>query len=205
MKIGILGGSFDPIHKAHVYMAQCAKDAYELDEVWLIPAGHSPNKDENKMRSAEDRLAMTVLAAESLEGICACDIEVISEERSYTYRTLEKLTESYPEHEFYFIMGGDSLDYFDKWYHPEIIASLAVILVIVRKDFPVADMEAKIEKLQKLFPCDIRLASCPQYDLSSTMIRNNIEDRDFCLKHLDEKVYNYIIEHHLYGLGEQPL
>ena len=202
MKIGILGGSFDPIHKAHIYMAKAARKAMQLDQVWLIPAGHSPNKDEGRMTSAADRLEMVRIAVSGDDSLWACDEEVVSQERSYTYRTLEKLTAAYPMHEFYFIMGGDSLDYFDSWKHPEIIAQLSVILVLVREDFEEEAMQEKIRQMQSLFPCDIRLIPAPRYDLSSTEIRRRIREEDFCRKHLPEGVYAYIREHGLYAINK---
>ena len=198
MKIGLLGGSFDPIHNGHIYMARSAREAYGLDQVWLIPAGHSPNKDESKMRSPEDRLAMTELAAEEEEWLLACDYEVRKEGTSYTYLTLSDFCRLYPQHDFYYIMGGDSLDYFESWRHPEIIAACAVILVVVREGFDPEAMQEKIRQLQALFPCDIRLVPCPKFDISSTLIRSRIHDREFCMDMLNEKVYDYIQEHQLY-------
>ena len=129
MKIGILGGSFDPIHNGHLHMAKCAYEQYALDEVWLIPNGHAPHKDETQMADATHRLNMCRLVAEKYDFIQVNDIEILSEESSYTYLTLQKLTNRYPEHEFYFIMGADSLDYFDKWRNPQIIALLCKIFI----------------------------------------------------------------------------
>lgn len=167
MKIGILGGSFDPIHNGHLHMAVKAHEEYELDEVWLIPAGHSPNKDEGKMTKAKDRLAMCRLAAAFYPFLKVSDIEMISEERSYTYRTIQKLKESYPDDEWYFIMGADSLDYFDQWRHPEIICSLAHILVVNRDEFQDEDLKKKIVAIRLLFPADIQIVHCEKYPISS--------------------------------------
>ena len=129
MKVGILGGSFDPIHNGHIHMAVSAYQTFGLDQVWLIPAGHSPNKDEEKMTSGEYRYEMCQIATKTDNKLYVSRMELDCPERSYTYRTLEKLVEQYPENEFYFIMGGDSLDYLETWKHPEIITALAIILV----------------------------------------------------------------------------
>ena len=110
MKIGILGGSFDPIHNGHIHMALAACDKFALDQLWLIPAGHSPNKDEKSMTDANHRYHMCELAAKVDHRLRVSRVEIDSEERSYTYRTLQKITEEHPENRFYFIMGGDSLD-----------------------------------------------------------------------------------------------
>ena len=171
MNIGILGGSFDPIHNGHLHMAKCAYESYALDQVWLIPAGHSPNKDEHGMTDAKDRFQMCKLAAQPYPWMTVSRLELDSAERSYTYRTMEKLSEQYPMHRFFFIMGGDSLDYFESWMKPEIIAQTAIILVMVRENFPKQQMEEKIAHIKKQFWADIRLLKCDRMDVSSTQVR----------------------------------
>lgn len=135
MKTGIFGGAFDPIHKGHIYMAQKAMEEYSLDRILLVPSGHSPNKIENAMTAFSHRYNMCKLASEAVPGIEVSDIEIKDESTSYTYVTLQKLKALYPEDELYFIMGGDSLDYFELWMKPEIIAQTAIILVMVREIF----------------------------------------------------------------------
>lgn len=163
MNIGILGGSFDPIHNGHLHMAKCAYESYALDQVWLIPAGHSPNKDEHGMTDAKDRFQMCKLAAQPYPWMTVSRLELDSAERSYTYRTMEKVSEQFPMHRFFFIMGGDSLDYFEQWKQPERIAKLATILVIPRDLFTIAALEKKIRLLQEQFPCDIRIVPCERF------------------------------------------
>ena len=194
MKIGILGGSFDPIHNGHLNMALKSYEQYHLDEVWLIPNGNAPHKDSDKMADAADRLAMCELVAKEYPFLKTCDIEIISEEYSYTYITVTKLQEMYPEHEFYFIMGADSLDYFEKWRKPEIIASICKILVINRDEFSEEDMAEKIRRINAIFPADIQIVHCPKVDVSSTELRYKL-DKSAVLP----SVYEYICEHDLYG------
>lgn len=198
MKIGILGGSFDPIHYGHLHMAKCAYEAYALDQVWLIPAGHSPNKDEEKMTAADDRYEMCLLASMPYPWLSVCRIELDSAERSYTYRTMEKLTKQYPQHEFFFIMGGDSLDYFEKWRHPELIARLSTILVIPRDQFTIEPLQKKIYELKKCFPCEIHLVKCERFLVSSTEIRDSLKKNEMPEQVLPEAVVTYIRNHHLY-------
>ena len=194
MKIGILGGSFDPIHNGHLNMALKSYEQYDLDEVWLIPNGNAPHKDSDKMADAMDRLAMCELVAAEYPFLKTCDIEIVSEEYSYTYITVTKLQELYPEHEFFFIMGADSLDYFDKWRKPEIIASVCKILVINRDEFSEADMAEKIRRINDIFPANIQIVHCPKVDVSSTELRAKLDKAD-----LLPAVYEYICEHDLYG------
>lgn len=194
MKIGILGGSFDPIHNGHLNMALKSYEQYNLDEIWLIPNGNAPHKDADKMADATHRLAMCRLVAKEYPFIKTNDIEIISEEYSYTYITVMKLKEQYPEHEFYFIMGADSLDYFEKWRKPEIIASVCKILVVNRDDFSIQDLETKIKRINELFPAEIHLVHCPKVDVSSTELRHKL-DKDDVLP----DVYKYICDNDLYG------
>ena len=197
-KVGILGGSFDPIHNGHLAIAESARKDYALDEIWFIPAGHSPNKEEARMTPAEERLKMTELAVRDYDNFKVSDMEVCSKETSYTYRTLERLTAEYPETEFYFIMGADSLDYFDKWYHAERICQCAVILVAVRDEFSKANMKAKIAEIQQLFPADIRILSIGKVEVSSHEIREQIAEGRDVPAQIPHAVSEYIRETGLY-------
>jgi len=194
MKIGILGGSFDPIHNGHLNMALKSYEQYDLDEVWLIPNGNAPHKSADKMTDASHRMAMCQLVADEYSFLKTCDIEITSSEYSYTYITVTKLKEMYPEHEFYFIMGADSLDYFDRWRKPEIISSVCKILVINRDEFSEADMAEKIAKINAIFPADISIVHCPKIDISSTELRNKLDKNDML-----PAVYEYICQNDLYG------
>lgn len=194
MKIGILGGSFDPIHNGHLNMALQSYQQYDLDEVWFIPNGNAPHKDAEKMADATHRLAMCQLVTEEYPFFKTCDIEILSEEYSYTYLTMTKLKEQYPQHEFYFIMGADSLNYFEKWRKPDVIASCCVILVINRDDFSETDLKEKIKKINTFFPADIRIVHCPKIDVSSTELREALNPEDVL-----PSVYQYICANDLYG------
>jgi nicotinate-nucleotide adenylyltransferase len=197
MKVGILGGSFDPIHNGHLHMAVCAHQAVPLDQVWLMPAGHSPNKDESRMTDSRHRLRMCELASEPYDWLSVSSLEIDALEKSYTYRTFEKLHEQYPQHQFFFIMGGDSFGYFDQWKHPEIIASYCTILVIPRDQFSVEFLTQKEIELKKLFPCRVSILSCERYPASSTQIRQQLHLGNVT-EHIPAKVFAYIQQNHLY-------
>ena len=186
MNIGILGGSFDPIHNGHLHMAKCAYESYALDQVWLIPAGHSPNKDEHGMTDAKDRFQMCKLAAQPYPWMTVSRLELDSAERSYTYRTMEKLSEQFPMHRFFFIMGGDSLDYFEQWKQPERIAKLATILVIPRDLFTIAALEKKIRISQGNCSCNKRIffssAAMVKRSLGITRIVASLAIRSVCCR-----------------------
>lgn len=198
MKIGILGGSFDPIHYGHLYMAEQSYKEYNLDEIWLIPAGHSPNKNEDHMTSQKHRYKMCKLAAEDYPYINVSDYEINQMSTTYTYLTLQAMVRQFPQHDFYFIMGGDSLDYFEDWAHPEIISSLCTILAVVREGFDHQAMQHKKHYLESMFPCNIEFVHCSQMDISSTQIRQNFYHDANIQKYIPAKVVDYIIQHKLY-------
>lgn len=197
-KVGILGGSFDPIHNGHLAIAQCAYKEFSLDEIWLIPAGHSPNKNEKNMTAAKLRLQMTKLAAEEYSDFFVSDFEVNSEETSYTYRTLEYFKRNYPEIQFFFIMGADSLDYLEQWANPEIICQCAVILVAVRDDFDLQKIQKKISEIQKSFSADIQILHEEKLDISSSDIREKLARCEDVSKDIPKPVLQFIEEHNLY-------
>lgn len=197
-KIGILGGSFDPIHKGHLNIAESAYREFALDEVWFIPAGHSPNKDEGQMTPVAARVDMTELAIAPYAYFKLSRIEVDAEGTSYTYRTLTRLKEQYPDTQFYFIMGADSLDYFDQWRHPEIICEKAIILTAVRDDMDITRIEAKIAVIQALFPAEIYPIRQGRTAVSSTQLREMLKAGEKSPM-LPDAVFDYIREQHLYG------
>lgn len=199
-KIGILGGSFDPIHQGHLNIAEQARIEFDLDEVWFIPAGHSPNKNEANMTSAECRTEMVGLAIAAYPHFKLSRIEVDAQETSYTYLTMSKLKEQYPDIQFYFIMGADSLDYFEKWCHPEIICQKAILLTAVRDDMDIAQIEEKITSLKAMFEAEIYPINGGRTDISSTELRDQIRLQKNRSDLLPESVWNYINANHLYSV-----
>ena len=202
-KIGIFGGSFDPVHNGHLAIAEAAYREFHLDEVWFIPAGHSPNKDERRMTSPEDRAQMAALAIEPYPYFKLSRIEIDASGTSYTYLTLTRLKEQHPDTIFYFIMGADSLDYFETWRHPEIICEKAVVLVAVREQWDRKTVEEKIEQIKTLFQAQIYPLSCPRFDAASRDIRKAISEGHDVEALIPEKVAEYIRKHEIYAFGEQ--
>lgn len=198
MKIGILGGSFDPIHNGHLHMAKEALREYQLDEIWLMPAGHSPNKNEANMTPANIRKEMCILACRKEANIKVCSLEIDADETSYTYLTLQKLSARYPMHQFFFLMGADSLAYFEQWVHPEIISELAILLVMNRNEYSLNELEKMANNINRIFPCDIRFVHCSKYKISSSEIRNMIKSGRDVSFYLSQAVTDYIKRNHLY-------
>ena len=198
-KLGILGGSFDPIHRGHLNIAQRAYEQFGLDGVWFIPAGHSPNKNEKEMTPADMRAEMVALAIQDIPHFSLSTMEIDSPEVSYTYLTLTRLKERYPDVTLYFIMGADSLDYFEQWYHPEIICQKAVLLTAVRDDLDMAAVRQKIAHVKRLFPAEIYPIAGAKTDISSSFLREAVSKSMAAEGMLPKKVEEYIRMHHLYG------
>ena len=132
-KIGIMGGTFDPIHNGHLLLGEQAYEEYGLDQIWYMPSGQPPHKKDHNVTAGRIRLDMTRLAMEGHEGFTCSDFEVMRSGNTYTSQTLEMLHGLYPGHTFYFIIGADSLYEIEHWHEPEKVLAQAVILAAVRE------------------------------------------------------------------------
>lgn len=199
VRIGIIGGTFDPIHFGHLMIAENAALQYDLEQVIFIPTGLSPHKDDDRIVDANQRVNMLILAIRDNPRFQLSTMEIVSKETSYTYRTLEILHENHPDWELYFILGADSLDYLDKWYKPEIIFARAHVLAAVRDDMNMEQMQEKAEKLRRQFDANISLISTPNVSISSHNIRDRIHEGQSIKYLVPEDVRQYIEEHKLYS------
>ncbi len=126
-KVGIMGGTFDPIHNGHLLLGEEAYRQFALDEVVFMPTGIPPHKAGKKIADAADRKRMVELAVANTAYFSCSDMELMRHRTTYTAETLTLLKEKNPDTEYYYIVGADSLDQMDGWYHPEIIFQKAVI------------------------------------------------------------------------------
>lgn len=200
MKIGIMGGTFDPIHNAHLMLAEYAYQEYGLDEVWFLPNGNPPHKQNQKdrtdaaLRAEMVRLAIAGNAAFRLE-----EYECRRKEISYSYQTMEHFNSIYPEHHFYFIIGADSLFSMESWVHPERLLRTCTILAACRDSSSYFDrMKDKIRELNQKFRADIRLLLTPVVKTASQDLRLRYRSGESIVADVPEKVGEYIISHHLY-------
>lgn len=197
-KVGIMGGTFDPIHIAHLMLAQQACAQFGLDEVLFMPCAQPPHKDKDRISSADHRRAMTELAVKGNEKFVFSDLEIQRTGTTYTSDTLEELHQKYSDTIFYFIMGADSLFAVDSWYKPEAIFKHAVILVGNRLDIPENEMEEQIKYLKDRFGGQIFLIDMPDIAISSREVRKRIKDGLPIRYYVPESVYEYIMKHKLY-------
>ncbi len=187
-RVGLFGGSFNPIHLGHLIMAEQAREQLNLDRVLIAPAGQPPHKSGQDLASIPDRMAMIELAIASNDGLVCSDLDIGGAEPSFTWRLLERLRELYPAAELWFIMGGDSLSEFDTWARPERILELASIAVVERPGYVVeSDRLASVEVVE-----------APLCEISSTGIRARIKDRATVRYLVPDQVRAYIDDNTLY-------
>ncbi len=161
-RIGLMGGSFDPVHLGHIHLATLAKDALGLDEVRFIPCCVSPHKQGTAPMSGEDRLELLQLATEDLPWAVVDGFELRSEGPNYSYLTAQEMARRFPESRLFWIMGGDQWDALPRWKHPEILAELLEFVVLPRGPAPLAREGYRMHVVEG------------DHEASSTMIRQDM-------------------------------
>lgn len=131
-KIGVFGGSFDPVHEGHIHLANLARTSAELDEVWFLPCHISPHKKATPPTPGETRLKWLEIALSDIPWAKIEPMELRSESPSYSWRTMQILAETHPGNEWFWIMGGDQWTALHTWSNPEILAELASFIVLAR-------------------------------------------------------------------------
>lgn len=186
-RIGILGGTFDPIHKQHLKIAKTAYEKLKLDEVWVLPTKRNPLKDVVSA-TTEQRITMIKLTIKNFSWLKLNEYELKSKNKvSYSIDTVRYLTKTYPDVEFFFIIGSDNLLTLDKWEGINELSTLVKIIVVNRPHFP------KSLKMMKKYHCQ-NLAVHPANDISSSKIRTGET-----INLLEPKVNDYINENLIYA------
>lgn len=196
-KIGIFGGSFNPVHNGHVNLAKNYLKTLSLDLLLIIPTNIPPHKENKNMAPAQDRLNMLSLAFDGIDSVVVSDIELKSEGKNYTILTLEKLTKIYPDAEFYLIVGGDMFLSFETWRDYKKILSICTVCAAPRKVDEVARLTAYVQKIDPKNENTIIL-DLPVVDVSSTQVRECILNNGDFKNLVSEKVFDYIIQKELY-------
>lgn len=198
MKLGVLGGTFDPVHRGHVMMAEEARDRLALDEVLLVPAGRSLTHQPDEIAPDEHRLAMLRLAIDDLPRIKVSTIEIDRPGPSYTVDTLTELLKIYGESTaVYFILGWDSLIQLPRWHEPARIIELCRLVAIPRPGCPRPDIGALEAALPGISRRLIFLER-PQVDISASSIRGRVIRGEPITDLVPEKVAECIRENRLY-------
>lgn len=201
-RVGIMGGTFNPIHIGHLIIAEAAYEAYDLDEVLFVPSGVSYMKDQSEILDAKKRVHMTGLAIEDNPHFALSTIEIDRDGNSYSYETLETLRKQNPNTEYFFLVGSDTLFALETWKHPEILLPSCTILVAVRNGVPMEKMQEHAKYLEEKFGGSIQLLTTPNIEISATDIRNRIAANRNVKYFVPDSVLQFIEKNGLYKNNE---
>jgi nicotinate-nucleotide adenylyltransferase len=204
MKIGILGGSFDPVHLGHLLVAETCREQCCLDEVWFLPAAQPPHKLHRTLTAASHRLAMLQLAVAGHPALRVSPLEIERGGVSYTVQTLRELNSKHPEADFFFLMGADSLQDLPTWREPDEICRLAIPVVVRRAgsaepDLAVLKNVTAAERLEAIRQNQVEM---PMVEFSSTAIRQAVAAGRSIRYQTPRAVEMYIETHGLYRQEE---
>lgn len=185
-QVGILGGNFNPVHNAHLIIADQVYHQLGLDKIYLMPSYESPHVDEKKTIAADLRLEMLSLAVEDAKHLEIEDLEIKRTGKSFTYDTMKELTDKNPDTDYYFIIGGDMVNYLPKWHRLDELLDLVQLVGVRRPNYP-------IESEYPIIWVDV-----PLMDLSSSYIRKKVQEGCSINYLLPKSVINYIHEKGLY-------
>lgn len=202
-KVGILGGTFDPIHTGHLILAEAAYEACKLDYVLIMPNGNPPHKPGQVNATMQQRTHMAELAIADNKHLQVSDFEKTPQDYHYTYETLEFLKKEHPDTEYYFILGADSLVNFHTWKEPERICKNCRILAATRDRMESQMLQKCIASLKEAFGAEIELLETPNIDISSNMIRDKVQKHQTIKYYVPAAVEKYIQEQGLYLSHEE--
>lgn len=187
MRIGLFGGSFDPVHNGHLALAACCAEQGKLDEVWFVPAAVQPFKQHGPVASDEDRCEMLRLAIAGAPGLVLSTVELERGGVSYTVDTLRELHQARPDADFFFLMGADTLRELPGWREPDEVVRLATPMVVQRPGEE--DVVTDVTHLR---------VEMPPTDVSSTDIRRRVAAGEPIEGLTPPAVADYIAKHALY-------
>lgn len=203
MKTGIMGGTFNPIHNGHLMLAEHVMEEFGLDEIWFMPNGNPPHKRQESIgTSTSDRLEMVRIAIGDCPKFSIQPYEAEKKTVSYSYQTMEEFRKSYPDRDFYFIIGADSLFQMETWGHPDRLLSCCTVIAAKRDSKETdQDMQKHISYLEEKYHAQILLSRSPVFEVSSSEIREMIQRNHPIEGLVPDGVADYIRENHIYGDG----
>jgi len=204
MRLGIYGGSFDPIHYGHLILAENCREQASLDQIWFFPSSIAPHKRDGATLSDRQRVELVELAISGHDAFICSDNELKRGGISYTVDTLTEVREQHPNHELFLLMGADSLYQFETWREPEIICALAIPLVVNRpgNDKVKLDVFARYVDEERLALILDHAISSPLIDISSSDIRARVAASQTIRYLLPRAVEKYIEAQELYQVAE---
>jgi len=198
MKIGIMGGTFDPIHYAHLATAEFIREKYKLDKILFIPTGNPPHKLSN-ITNKYDRYNMMLIAINNNDNFIGLDIEIKNDCKTYTVDTLRCLKSEYNNCDIFFITGADAICDIESWKNVEENFKLATFIAATRPGISLLQSQEKIEELEKKYNAKIINVYVPSLDISSTYIRQQLKYKKSIRYLLPENVEKYIHIKNIYN------
>ncbi|MDA1017113.1 MAG: nicotinate-nucleotide adenylyltransferase [Planctomycetota bacterium] len=198
LRIGIFGGTFDPVHLGHLVLAESCRETCELDEIWFVPAACSPHKTAANVTSGTARRDMLEFATAGAACFHVKTVELQRGGTSYTVDTLEQIRGGRPDAELFFLIGADSLADLPTWREPTRIVELATVVAVNRGDQPDPDVSAVERQLGPTANQRLRMVRMPAIDISAHEIRERIASGRSIRYLVPRAVEAYIHEHQLY-------
>ncbi|WP_352417647.1 nicotinate-nucleotide adenylyltransferase [Clostridium tertium] len=199
-KIGIIGGTFNPIHLAHLYIAYEAKCQLNLDKVIFMPAGSPPHKKNEDILEAPLRYKMVLEAIKKYEDFEISNYEIEKEGFSYTYETLENFKSK--DNILYFITGADCLINIEKWKNPDRIFKTSKLVVFNRPGYDKESLKLQKNEIEKKYNTSINFLDIMDLEISSTMIRDRIKEGKKIDFFIPKEVLDFIIKNNIYNYCE---
>lgn len=198
-RIGIMGGTFDPIHIGHLILGEKTYEQLQLDGIYFMPSGNPPHKTHREGRATdEQRAEMVRMAIQGNPHFELSLMEMHPDGYTYTYKTLETLKEENPDTDYFFIIGADSLFSFDTWMKPERICQACTLVAAVRDHVGTAAMEEKIKELTEKFHGTFILLNTENIDISSKMLREWIQEGKSLRYYVPDRVISFIEDNQIY-------
>ena len=196
IKVGIMGGTFDPIHIGHLILAMEAINYKNLDEVWFIPTGNPNFKQDKNVTDKKKRFEMVKIATQDNKKFNVCDYEINKNGVTYSWETMKYLRENY-DYDFYFIMGEDSLMSVETWENAEDFLKNTKILACIRRQEEMSKLDIKIDDL-KSKGYFVEKIPTSFIDISSTKIREKVQSNQDFRYFVPNQVFEYIVRNKLY-------
>lgn len=196
IKVGIMGGTFDPIHIGHLILAMEAINYKNLDEVWFIPTGNPNFKQDKNVTDKQKRFEMVKIATQDDDKFNVCDYEINKNGVTYSWETMKYLRENY-DYDFYFIMGEDSLMSVETWENAEDFLKNTKILACIRRQEEISKLDIKIDDLKSKGYFVEKIPSS-FIDISSTKIREKVQINQDFRYFVPNQVFEYIVRNKLY-------
>jgi nicotinate-nucleotide adenylyltransferase len=197
-RLGIMGGTFDPVHYGHLVAAEGARYSFSLEKVIFIPAGNPPHKPDHIITEPSIRYEMTCLAVASNPFFCASDLEVRRAGPSFTIDTVRYMMRLHPDERIYFITGADALLEISTWKEFEVLLSICNFVAATRPGYRLLELKEKLDSLRDNLKQNISYMEVPALAISSTDIRQRVREGRPIKYLLPESVEDYIIQNNLY-------